>query len=67
MGEEKKSTRFNRGNIAHQLLVGTLSVLVDDFGYTPRELFELIEDIKHQTWFALQEMSQEKGNVDGSR
>lgn len=63
---EVKTTRFDSNNIGHQILVGTLAALVDDFGYTPRELFELIEDVKKQTYFTLLEMSKEKGNADGS-
>lgn len=63
---EVKTTRFDRHNIGHQILVGTLTALIDDFGYTPRELFELIEDTKNQTYFALLELSEEKGNANGS-
>ncbi|NRS20632.1 hypothetical protein HP398_29875 [Brevibacillus sp. HB1.4B] len=63
---ETKSTKFDKGNLAHQILVGTMAVLVDDFGYTPREMFELIEDVKKQTYFTFQEMSKEKGNANGS-
>ena len=61
---ETKSTKFDQNNIGHQILVGSMAALVDDFGYTPRELFELIEDAKKQTYFTLLEMSKE--NVNGS-
>lgn len=63
---ETKSKKFDENNIGHQILVGTIAALVDDFGYTPRELFELIEDVKKQTFFTLLEMSKEKGNANGS-
>jgi hypothetical protein len=52
-------TKLNLERPEHQLLVGTLSMLVDDFKYTPRELFELIEDSKNKLWFTFQEMANE--------
>jgi hypothetical protein len=52
-------------NPQHQILVGTLSMFIDDFGYSPRELYELIEDSKNKLWFTFQEMANEKKKVGG--
>ena len=56
----RDKTVFNIKNPHHQVLVGTLLMFVDDFGYSPRELFALIESSKNQLWFTLQEMANEK-------
>lgn len=61
-----KKTVFNAGNVHHQMLAGMLTMFVDDFGYTPRELFELMESIKRETWHALQEIAKEKRLTDES-
>ncbi|PAD73959.1 hypothetical protein [Paenibacillus campinasensis] len=48
-----------------QLIVGAMGMLVDDYGMTPREVFELIEAIKRDTWHGLAEMHAE--NKKGGR
>lgn len=53
-------TRFNINNPHHQILVGTFSMFIDDFGYSPRELYELIESSKKELWFTFQEMANER-------
>lgn len=53
-------TKLDINNPHHQLLVGTLSMFVDDFGYTTRELFELMDHSQSQLWSALVEMEKEK-------
>ncbi|MDQ0412704.1 hypothetical protein [Mesobacillus stamsii] len=53
-------TKLDINNPHHQLLIGTLSMFVDDFGYTTRELFELMNDSQKQLWSGLVEMGKEK-------
>lgn len=53
-------TILDLNNPHHKLLVGTLAMFVDDFGYSPRELFQLMEDVKRNTWHAFQEIANEK-------
>jgi hypothetical protein len=53
-------TKLDINNKHHQLLIGTLSMFVDDFGYTTRELFELMNDSQKQLWSALVEIEKEK-------
>jgi hypothetical protein len=43
-------TKLDLERLEHQLLVGTLSMLIDDFGYSPRELFILLDDCKRRLW-----------------
>jgi|HigsolmetaAR206D_1030411.scaffolds.fasta_scaffold05370_2 UDP-N-acetylmuramate-alanine ligase len=63
MGNEK--TKFNIKRFEHQLLASAMTVLVDDFGYTPREVFELMDDAKRQLWGALAELANErKGGIN---
>ncbi|EST56789.1 hypothetical protein T458_05155 [Brevibacillus panacihumi W25] len=57
---EKKKTVFDAGNMHHQMLAGIMTMFVDDFGSTPRELLELMESAKRETWHALQEIAKEK-------
>lgn len=58
-------TRFNINNPHHRLLAGTLSMFIDDFGYSPRELYELIDSAKKALWHTFREMANEKrGEVD---
>jgi hypothetical protein len=47
-------------NKQHQILIGVLTMFVDDFGYTTRELFELLDDSKNQLWHSLVEIEKEK-------
>jgi len=53
-------TKFNLSRYDHQLVACVLTMLVEDFGYTTREVFELLEDAKHQMWYALNELKNEK-------
>lgn len=55
-------TTLNLSNPHHRMLVGTLAMFVDDFGYSPRELYGLIENSKKQLWFTFQEMANEKAS-----
>lgn len=48
MGNGKN--KFDITRFEHQLIASTMTVLVDDFGYTPREVFELMDDAKRQLW-----------------
>lgn len=45
---------------SHQIIVGTMASMVEDEGLTPREVFEVLEDIKNQTWPALSEIYHER-------
>ncbi|KQB91908.1 MULTISPECIES: hypothetical protein [Geobacillus] len=63
MGNEKN--KFDITRFEHQLIASTMTVLVDDFGYTPREVFELMDDAKRQLWGALAELANErKGGIN---
>ena len=53
-------TKLDENNPQHKLLIATLAMFVDDFGYTTRELFELMDHSKKQLWSALIEMEKEK-------
>lgn len=53
-------TKLDINNKHHQLLIGTLSMFVDDFGYTTRELFSLMDHSQKQLWHGLKEMEIEK-------
>ena len=57
---DQDKTKFRAGNVHHQMLAGMFTMFVDDFGYTPRELFALVESTKNETWFALQDIAKEK-------
>jgi hypothetical protein len=53
-------TKLDTNNPHHQILIATLAMFVDDFGYTTRELFELMNHSQKQLWSALVEMEKEK-------
>ncbi|WP_100406242.1 hypothetical protein [Bacillus solitudinis] len=53
-------TKLNQNDPHHQLLIATLAAFVDDFGYTTRELFQLVDHSKNQLWPALREIELEK-------
>lgn len=53
-------TKLDIDNPHHQILVGTLTMFIEDFGYNPIELYELIDDCKKQLWLGLREISNEK-------
>ncbi len=47
------------------MIAGAMGMLVDDYGMTPREVFELIEAIKRDTWQGLAEMNAENKQGGG--
>ncbi|MEK3784731.1 hypothetical protein [Paenibacillus sp. FSL R5-0810] len=47
------------------IIAGAMGMLVDDYGMSHREVFELIEAIKRDTWHGLAEMHAE--NKKGGR
>jgi hypothetical protein len=60
-GNEKvDKTKLDINNPQHQMLIGILTMFVDDFGYHPRELLELLEDSKNQLFFSLMDIYKEK-------
>jgi hypothetical protein len=46
-------------NINQQLIIAGLAGLVTDDGLTPHEAFELLDEIKRSTYFALTELKRE--------
>lgn len=50
-------------NFNHQLIVTGMTNLVDE-GASPREVMELLEDIKKQTFHALMEIARERKNAN---
>lgn len=53
-------TKLDLNNPLHQIIVGTLVSLVENQKYTAREVFELMEDVKNQTFFSLLEIQKEE-------
>jgi hypothetical protein len=53
-------TKLDETDPQHQLLIGILAMFIDIYGYSPRELFQLLDDSKNQLWFAFQDMANEK-------
>lgn len=53
-------TRLDINNPHHQMLIGILTMFVDDFGYHPRELLELLDHTKSQLYFGLVDIYNEK-------
>lgn len=53
-------TKLNENDPAHRLLIATLATLVDDFGYTAREVYQLVEHSKKRLFFTLQELEREQ-------
>ena len=51
--------KLDLNNINHQLIIAGLTGLVTDDGLTPREAFELLDEIKRQTFHALVQIKQE--------
>ncbi|MNO43384.1 hypothetical protein D3C76_336030 [compost metagenome] len=52
--------KFNLNNINHGLIVTGMLGMVEDEGLTPHEVFDVLEDIKRQTWHALAEIRAER-------
>lgn len=46
---------------AEMFIVVGLTELVEEHGYTPHQAFEILEDIKSQTWHALAEIHRGEG------
>lgn len=55
-------TKLDVNNPHHQHLIVVLAMFVDDFGYTTRELFELMNDSQKQLWSTLVEIEIERRN-----
>ena len=55
-------TKLDVNNPQHQMLIGILTMFVDDFDYHPRELLELLEDSKNQLFFSLMDIYKENNN-----
>lgn len=49
-------TKINTNNFNQQLIISGMTSLIDDEDYTPREVFLLLDDIKRNTFHALQEI-----------
>ncbi|OAH53110.1 hypothetical protein AWH48_12195 [Domibacillus aminovorans] len=56
---ENKSL-LDQSNFNQQLIIAGMSGLVDDDGFSAREVFQLLEEIKRETYHALLEMQQER-------
>jgi len=48
-------------NFHQQLIITGMIGLVEDEGYTPHEVFELLEEMKKQTFHALSDISRGEG------
>ena len=53
-------TKLNVEDTQHQILISVMATFVDDFGYTPRELYQLMNHAQNQLWPALAEMARER-------
>lgn len=56
----KPVIKLDENNVHHQMLVGVFAMFVDDYGYSPRELFLLIDDAKLKTFHSLRELHKER-------
>jgi hypothetical protein len=56
-------TKLDMNNPHHQVLVSVMATFVDDYGYSPRELFALMDHAKNQTWSALSEIAQDRADL----
>jgi hypothetical protein len=57
---ENKKPNLDLTNINVGFVITGLLGMVEDDGLTPREAFELLEEIKRNTWHALMEIKNEK-------
>lgn len=57
----KERKRMDIKNFNTQLIIAGMTGLVDD-GLTPHEVFEVLEDIKQNTFHALAEINAENKN-----
>ena len=53
--------KMDMKKISHQFVVSGLVAMVEDDGLTPHQAFEVLEDIKRQTWHALAEIHRGEG------
>jgi hypothetical protein len=51
--------RMDVTKISNQLVMAGLVGMVENDGLTPHEAFEVLEDIKRQTWHALTQIKRE--------
>jgi hypothetical protein len=56
----ENKTKLDINNKHHQHLVGILSLFVDEYGYSVRELYQLMDNCQNQLWVALKEIEEEK-------
>lgn len=54
----KERKRMDMSNTNTQLIIAGMAGLIDD-GFSPHEVFEILEDIKQSTFHALVELQQE--------
>jgi hypothetical protein len=52
--------KFDINNISHGLVVTGMLRMVEEDGLTVHEVFDVLEDIKRQTWPALAEIQAER-------
>lgn len=52
-------TKLNTKNNHHRLLIALYAAFVEDYGYHPRELYELIDHSKKELYFGLLEIHEE--------
>lgn len=52
-------TKLDANNPQHQILIATLANFVTDYGYTTRELFELMNDSQNKLRHALVELEKD--------
>ncbi|WFR64180.1 hypothetical protein P9222_08400 [Paenibacillus amylolyticus] len=53
--------RFDVNNRAHAFVVTGMLEMIENDGLTPREVFGVLEDIKRQTWSALNDIHRGEG------
>lgn len=51
--------KFDMNSLGQQLIISGLARLVEEEGLTPHEAFQVLEEIKRNTWHALSEIKQE--------
>ena len=54
-----KETRLNQHNPHHQLLIACLADFITSYGYTTRELYQLMDNAKNQLFPALMELERD--------
>lgn len=50
--------QFDQNDTDQQLIIGAMANLIDR-GYSPQEVFKLLDDIKENTWSALSQIASE--------